>query len=273
MLTLYRLIKNSSNYSQVLFVQLLIYLTVISAVIYTFDLKLLLTGLVIGWLLFCVGVSAGLHKWISHRTFVPRNKFIKWLLLWAGVQSTLGSPIGFAAGHRQHHSDSDGSKDPFVLTDSTWNNIKLWFYHFDTSNISPRLIKDLTQDQDIKFVHTHYWKIWCIYPGLLLLINPVLFVYLFAVPAVWVFLGMSYVTVVAHATSWKGFFCGTSNYNDLDKSWDSGFFSVLFAGEGYHHAHHVNPGLSDYSLMNGRVDPSGLVIRLFLSKQSNHPIA
>lgn len=266
MLTLYRLIKNSSNYSQVLFVQVILYLAVIATVGFNFNLGLLLSGLILGWVLFCLGVSASLHKWISHRTFVPKNKFIKWVLLWTGVQSTLGSPIGFAAGHRQHHTDSDGEKDPFVLTSSSWNNIKLWFYHFDTKNISPRLIKDLTQDSDIKFFHTHYWKIWSVYPCILLSIDPVLLVYLFAVPAVYVFLGMSYVTVVAHATSWKNFFNGTNNYNDLDKSWDSGFFSLLFAGEGYHHTHHVNPGVSDYSLINGRFDASGWLIRLFLSK-------
>lgn len=264
MLTLYRVIKNSSNYSQVLVVQSLLYIAVLVTIFLNFNLWLFLLGLLIGWILFCVGVSISLHKWISHKTFIPRNRFVKILLLWASVQSTLGSPIGFAAGHRQHHISSDTDKDPFVLTDSKWNWVKLWFYHFDTRNISPRLIKDLSQDQDIKFFHNHYWKIWSVYPVILLVTNPSLFIYFFAVPAVYTFLGMSYVTVIAHSTLWRRIF-SVHNSSELDQSWDSRFFSILFAGEGYHYAHHKNPGLSDYKSITGKIDAGGLLIR-FLRK-------
>ena len=261
MLTLYRYFKSLSNYIQVLWMQAIIYATVVFGLIFAWDWQLFVLGLALGWLLFCVGISVCLHKMVSHKTFEPKNRLIKFVLLWAGVQSTLGSPIGFAAGHRQHHSDSDGLTDPFKLTNNMCHNIKLWFYHFNLENIRPRIIKDLTGDQDIKFFHNHYWKIWSIYPIILLLINPVYFVYFFAVPAVYGFLGMSYVTVIAHSLAWKKLFKGTNNYNDLDDSWDSCFFSIVFAGEGYHHTHHVEPGVYDYSITNRRFDFSGWLIR------------
>lgn len=260
MLKLYHYLKNLSNYQQTLFVQFLLYVTVLLGLTFAFDLQLLILGLITGWVLFCFGVSISLHKWASHRTFEPKNKFIKWTLLWAGVQSTLGSNIGFAAGHRQHHVDSDGPTDPFVLSSSICRNVKLWFYHFSTEHIGIRLVKDLASDADYKFFHKHYWKIWAVIPIILTVINPIYFVYFVAVPAVYVFLGMSYVTVVAHSLSWKRIFRGTSHYNDLDHSWDSKFFTILFAGEGYHHTHHVFPGKYNYSEISGRFDPSGWII-------------
>lgn len=260
MLKLYKKIKNSSNYNQVLAVQAMLYLTVVATLLTAFNGVYLIFGLVLGWLLFCVGISVCLHKMVSHRSFTPKNKLIKYFLLWAGVQTTLGSPIGFAAGHRQHHSDSDGETDPFKLTSSLWHNTKLWFYHFDLKHINPRSIRDLTLDSDIKLVHNNYWKIWMIYPTVLLLIDPVYFAYFFAVPAVYGFLGMSYVTVIAHSPAWKKAFRGTAEYNDLDLSWDSKFFSILFAGEGYHHAHHCDPGMYDYGTMNSKFDFSGKLI-------------
>ncbi|MFN3077002.1 MAG: fatty acid desaturase [Alphaproteobacteria bacterium] len=265
MFKLYSLIKNSSNYNQTLWMQSIVYLTVVLGLLSAFNLKLLLAGLILGWILFCVGVSICLHKYASHKTFEPKNRFIKLVLLWAATQTTLGSIIGFAAGHRQHHRDSDGPTDPFLLKESTWHNVKLWFYRFPTDQISPRLIKDLTVDADYKFFHKHYWKIWAVYPIILLIINPVYVVYFFAIPVVYCFLGMSYVTVIAHSLSWKKVFKGTAEFNDLDHSWDSKFFTILFAGEGYHHTHHVDPTQFDYSKTNSKFDLSGYLIR-FLKK-------
>lgn len=261
MLTLYRSLKNSSNYIQVLWVQAILYISVAAGLITAWDWQLFVLGLALGWILFCIGISVCLHKMVSHRTFEPKNRLIKYALLWAGVQTTLGSPIGFAAGHRQHHSDSDGPTDPFRLSDSFYHNLKLWFYHFSTANIRPRIIKDLTSDTDIKFFHNNYWKVWAVYPAILLAVSPTYFVYFFAVPAVYGFLGMSYVTVIAHSKQWKKWFKGSNDYNDLDDSWDSKFFTLLFAGEGYHHTHHVTPGVYDYSTTNNKFDFSGWVIR------------
>lgn len=260
MFKLYYQIKNTSNYTQILVAQLILYLTAILGLILSFNLELLMIGIILGWLFFCVGVSICLHKYSSHQTFEPKNRFIKLLLLWAGTQTTLGSVIGFAAGHRQHHRDSDGETDPFILKKSLWHNIKLWFYHFPLDHISPKLIKDLTIDNDYKFFHKHYWKIWAVYPSTLLIIDPLYFVYFFAIPIVYCFFGMSYVTVIAHSHTWKRLFKGTAKYNDLDHSWDSKFFSILFAGEGYHHTHHVDPSKFDYNETNSKFDFSGYLI-------------
>lgn len=256
MLKLYRSLKSSSTYQQVLVMQAIMYVILAVGLFLAFDWGLLIAGLAVGWLLFCIGGSASLHRWVCHRSFTPRNKLVKWFLLWAGVQCTLGSLPGFAASHRLHHMKSDTVDDPFILTNSVWHNFKLFWYHFPKMNISPRLFIDIVKDPDMKFSHDYYWTIWSIYPTLVLLLGgPVAVVYFVALPITYMVLGMSWVTVIAHS--------GPINPTTKDRSWDSRLFTVLFAGEGLHNSHHVNPGCCDFSAT--KVDPTGLVIRLFKS--------
>jgi len=261
------LIKKLSipNYNRVRIAQAMIYLLVIWGVVTHFSLGLMLLGFVLGYVLFTIGVSVSLHKYISHRALEPRNRLVKHFLLWMGTLTTLGTPIEFAAGHRTHHIHSDTEKDPFVIKQSLLHNLKLWFLWMDTSMINPRMIIDLMKDKDMKFYHNNYWKVWAVYPAVLLLIDPILVVYLFALPVVYCFLGMSWVTVLAHSQLAQKIYTGTKPHSTADKSWDSLFFSLLFAGEGYHETHHAYPGERNYGRKNGRFDLSGEIADL-LSK-------
>ena len=259
------LIKKLSipNYNRVRIAQAMIYLLVIWGVVTHFSLGLMLLGFVLGYVLFTIGVSVSLHKYISHRALEPRNRLVKHFLLWMGTLTTLGTPIEFAAGHRTHHIHSDTEKDPFVIKQSLLHNLKLWFLWMDTSMINPRMIIDLMKDKDMKFYHNNYWKVWAVYPAVLLLIDPILVVYLFALPVVYCFLGMSWVTVLAHSQLAQKIYTGTKPHSTADKSWDSLFFSLLFAGEGYHETHHAYPGERNYGRKNGRFDLSGEIADLF----------
>ena len=262
MLKLYTHLKNMSIYSQVLIVHSILYTTLLLGLVYAFDWKLLLEGVAIGWVLFWIGGSVGLHRFISHRTFEAKNRFIKWILLRASAQCTLGSVPGFAAAHRLHHKNSDTELDPFKLTDSAWHNFKLWAYHFPKIVVSPRSIIDLLGDKDFKFAHEHYWAIWSVYPIIVLLTGgPIAFVYFVAVPIVYVICGMGYVTVIAHSTVWRRWFNGTSEFETNDASWDGKFFTYVFVGEGFHHSHHNKPGNSDYTIPGKQFDITGWAIR------------
>jgi len=259
------LIKNLSipNYNRVRIAQATMYLLVILVMITQINLALMLLGFVLGYILFTVGVSVSLHKYVSHRALEPRNRLVKHFLLFMGTLTTLGTPIEFAAGHRTHHVHSDTDKDPFVLKQSLLHNLKLWFLWMEVDKINPRMVVDLMKDKDMKLYHNHYWKIWAIYPAILFLINPVLVVYLFALPVVYCLLGMSWVTVLAHSQLAQRATQGTKPHSTADKSWDSLLFSLLFAGEGYHETHHAYPGERNYKRKNGRFDLSGEIADLF----------
>jgi len=271
-MTLFNDLKNKlsiANYNRVRIAQATIYLLVITTLIINFNLGLLIVGLVLGYILFTLGVSVSLHKWISHRALDPRNRLVKHLLLLLGTMTTLGTPIEFAAGHRTHHKHSDTEQDPFALTNSWLHNIKLWFLWMETDKINPRVVIDLVKDREIKFYHNNYWKIWSVYPIILFMVDPALVVYLFAIPVVYCLLGMSWVTVIAHSKTLQRWFKGTKPHNENDLSWDSVLFTWLFAGEGYHETHHAYPGERNYGKRNKKFDLSGEIADLLSKRVSS----
>ncbi len=254
-----------TNYQKIKLAHVVCWISVIATLTFAFSWTMLVAGFLVSWIFWCMGLTIGLHKYSSHRTFETKNQFIKYLLLWFSTVVTMGSTINFAAGHRQHHKHSDTPEDPYYLKGNFWHKFKLFFYWFPTYKISPLIIKDLLRDQDHVRFNDHYWKILLVYPVILLLINPAWFGYFYALPVVYTILGMGYVTVWAHLPKFKKF--GSAPYQTGDDSWNSQLFSVLLSGEGYHNTHHANPGKYDYSTGQGEWDVSGKIIKL-LKKSS-----
>ena len=101
------------------------------------------------------------------------------------------------------------------------------------------------------------------------MVDPVLVVYLFAIPVVYCLLGMSWVTVIAHSETLQRWFRGTKPHNENDLSWDSVLFTWLFAGEGYHETHHAYPGERNYGKRNNKFDLSGEIADLLTKRVSS----
>lgn len=249
-----------TNYEKIKLAQAIAIISTAVTLIFAFNLTLLLLGLLTGWIFWCFGLTISLHKYSSHRSFTPRNKLIKYVLLWFATVITMGSTINFSAGHRQHHKYADTFEDPYDLAGTTWHRIKLFFYWFPIYKINPMIIKDLLRDKEHSFFNNHYWKILLVYPTILLLIDPVLFGYFYALPIVYIILGMGYVTVIAHLPNLQKF--GTRPFTTTDNSWNSKLFAILLAGEGYHNTHHAFPGRSNYETQPGDIDLSGRIIEL-----------
>lgn len=249
-----------SNYQKVKFAHIVAIFTLIATLYFAFDPVLLVGGLITSWIMWCFGLTISLHKMSSHKTFNPKNKLIKYILMWFGSVITMGTAIDFSAGHRQHHKFADTEKDPYNIEGSFWHKFKLFFYWFPTSMISPLVIKDLLKDKDYVFFNKHYWKITLVYPVILFLINPVYIGYFYALPIVYVLLGMGYVTVWAHLPYLQRF--GTVDHVTSDNSWNSKLFVWLLAGEGYHNTHHAFPGKYNYETLPGDFDISGRIIKL-----------
>jgi len=256
--------KFFTNDSKVKWAQAFVYIGSITTLIFLFDWTMLLLGIVAGWVLFGVGVSICLHKWASHKTFIPKNKFWKIIILFFGTLCTLGSTISWAAGHREHHRFTDKDGDPHRPAGSLWHKIKVYFYYFPTYPISPMLIKDLTVDRDHKWFHRNYYKIIYAYILGLFLINPSYAGYFYFIPALYVFTGISWVTVIAHIpTNGRfGFRKDTWRiYKSDDYTYNSHIWQFLLMGEGYHNTHHSSPWLWNNAILPGEFDISATIIK------------
>lgn len=249
-----------TNDQQVKLLQAAIYATAFVGLIFFWDLTLFLYSLLTGWCLYALGGSLGLHKLASHRTFEPKNKFAKHLILFAATINSLGSTISWAANHRKHHRHTDKEGDPHCPTGNLWTKIKLWFYYFPVYHINPRIIKDLTIDKEHKWYHSNYFKVIFAYIIVLSLINPVYVIYFYAIPAIYCFWGMSWATVPAHSKRLAPW-C-YRNYDTDERSHNSHLVNLLVPGEGYHNNHHANPWLWNNAVQPWEFDITAPLIRL-----------
>jgi len=265
------MLKLTSN-QKVKILQTVAYLTALGTLIFFWDLTLFLTALGLGWVFWLIGINAGLHKYSSHRAFEPKNKLYKLLILFISSLCSLGSNVAWACTHRKHHQYTDQEGDPHSPNldgGGFWRSLKLWFYYFPTYHINPRTVKDLTVDKEHKWFHNNYYKVIIAYVLILALINPVLVGYLWALPAVYVFTGISYITVLAHNTK-LGKLIGRRRYKTSELTFDSKLMSLLLPGEGNHNTHHALPGAARNALNKGDWDLGFWFIRL-VGRVPNQP--
>ena len=208
------------------------------------------------YVLLGLGTTVGLHRLICHRSFqCPR--WLEYVLISLAMPTGQGSPLLWAATHRQHHAFSDTARDPHSPRRS------LAYAH-----IGWIMDKASTRDDD--------WQTWCKdiahdrYYHWLLKFR--------LVPHVAV------VAVVALTLGWRAVpFCfylpavlwmhSTYAVNSLShrfgsQAWDTGeqsrnFWPVglLALGEGWHNNHHAFPRSARHGLRWWQLDVSWWVIR------------
>ena len=128
-----------------------------------------------------------LHRLLTHKSFTT-HPWIENALSLLSVISTIGPTISWVGLHRQHLARSDKEGDPH----SPYINDKLdivqalkvwWGYDWDIPNIPVAYVKDLMRNPVHKFIFNNYFKIIFAFSLLLLLIDPVLWLFVYVVPA------------------------------------------------------------------------------------------
>ena len=248
--------KKLSSDTKVKLLQALVYIVALTTLVIEWNTSLFLIGLAVGWLLWLTGVHGSLHKYSSHKCFTAKNKLSEHFILLMGTLCSLGSNISWAATHRKHHQHSDQEGDPHNIhtgTGSFWRAVKIYFYYFPTYLINPRTVKDLTNDPLHRWYHKHYYKIIGAYVVILYVINPVYVGYFWALPVLYVYTGISYITVLAHNITLNKI-VGYRNYAIKDHTFNWIVASVLLPGEGNHNNHHALPGAAMNAFTSKDID-------------------
>jgi stearoyl-CoA desaturase (delta-9 desaturase) len=178
-----------------------------------------------------ISVVVTLHRMLSHRSF----KTYKWLeniLIFLTVFSTVGPTIAWVGLHRYHHVTSDTDKDPH----SPHNGVfKAWTgYKWKVDNIPLSLTRDLFRQPLHRFIFNNYFKIIIIAVVLLAIINPLLPVFIYFLPATMTLHGTSIVNILGHLHGYR-------TYNTRDKSTNSWIANLVSFGDGWHNNHHNCP--------------------------------
>jgi len=220
--------------------------------VYIDQLQLLVLASVLGIVLSVVGINIGYHRYLTHRSF-NTYPIIDKLLLTIGSLCLVGSPLGWAVSHINHHAYADSDGDPYSP-----NRIKLWDFlmtRFEPVKHQRLGVKTLMRNTTVMWLHNNYYKTILIYCCALSFINPMLIIYCWAIPTVIVLYLLLLTNIVCHLTGYR-------NHNTNDVSHNNVWISILTLGEGWHNNHHANPSNWAQGERWFELDPTSWIIRL-----------
>jgi stearoyl-CoA desaturase (delta-9 desaturase) len=204
----------------------------ISYAVYFNRYGLLLTSIITYWVIGILGINVGYHRLLGHRSFKTSNFWEKICSL-VGVITVVGSPLAWVAVHRQHHRSAEHPGDPhspYIL-----GNFKAWFGIWDMPKLDLKLVRDLREDNFQRILHKNYLLIILVWEVILFSFDPLMIIYMFAIPACLCLHSTSAIIVIAHRHGYRP-------YPDVrDQSRNSWIANLITLGEGWHNTHHAKP--------------------------------
>ncbi|MEI6477682.1 MAG: acyl-CoA desaturase [bacterium] len=202
-----------------------------------------LAFLIVTWQLGCLGVTIGLHRFLTHSGFKPKGipgLIFKFLILALANTSAEGPAISWVASHRKHHAFSDIEGDPHSphhgwdnFWKGFWHAHVGWMFRINYPSVIQQYKRDLDKDRLVLFMdRTYFWWLLLRFVFAYLLFGPVgILLSLMA-------LGLTHqstfaVNSICHLFGRREF---TSSKGD--QSTDNFWVMLVAAGEGGHRIHH-----------------------------------
>lgn len=183
------------------------------------------------WFVRMFFVTAGYHRYFSHRSFNTSRVFQ--FILAFGAQSSLQKGVlWWAAHHRDHHRFSDTERDVHSPNDGFWHSHLLWILDPANDETLTRRVRDLDRFPELRWLDR-----WHLVPtvtvGLICLAAaglPGLFIgYFLSTVILW----HTTFTINSLAHVW-----GSKRYETGDDSRNNFFLALITLGEGWHNNHH-----------------------------------
>ncbi len=186
----------------------------------------------VSYLLGMFGVTAGYHRYFSHRTYKTSRVF-QFVMALLGTLTAQKGVLWWAAHHRHHHKHSDQPEDLHSPAQRGlwWSHVG-WILARDYNETRWDKIRDLAKYPELRWLNEHY-----LVPAIVLG-----FVYYFIGGGGLVIWGV----IVPIVALWHATFCinslthliGRRRYQTTDDSKNSLVLALLTLGEGWHNNHH-----------------------------------
>ena len=199
-----------------------------------------------------LGVTAGFHRMLTHRSF-RAHPVVRATLLILGSMAIEGAAITWAANHLKHHALADQEGDPHSPVDGLFHAHLGWL--FTTDDADPKVYcRHLLRDPVVVFVD----RTFLLWVALSLLIP-------FAIGG-WTGLlwgGLVRIFYVHHVTWSVNSVChtfGRRSFETSDRSRNQWTVGLLALGEGWHNNHHAFPRSAVHGLDRWQFDASAWLI-------------
>jgi stearoyl-CoA desaturase (Delta-9 desaturase) len=202
-----------------------------------------------------LGVTAGFHRMLTHRSF-HAHPVVRLIMLILGSMAVEGAAITWAANHLKHHALADKEGDPHSPVDGLFHAHLGWLFTEDDAD--PKVYcRHLLKDPVVVFVHRTFF-VWVI----LSLLIP------YAIGG-WTGLlwgGLVRMFYVHHVTWSVNSVChtfGRRAFDTPDRSHNQWMIGLLAFGEGWHNNHHAFPRSAVHGLERWQFDASAWLISGF----------
>jgi stearoyl-CoA desaturase (delta-9 desaturase) len=202
------------------------------------------------------GITAGFHRYFSHRAFRTGRAF-QLVLALLGTLSVQKGVLWWAGHHRDHHRYSDGERDVHspVQRGFWWSHVG-WILSARYDRSHPERLKDLARYPELLWLDRYGVVVPVAFAMLLLAVGglPAL-LWGFFVPIVVAWHVTFSINSVAHVL-------GSRRYPTADDSRNNAILALLTFGEGWHNNHHFYATTANQGWFWWEVDLTYAVLRL-----------
>jgi stearoyl-CoA desaturase (delta-9 desaturase) len=177
------------------------------------------------------GVTAGYHRFFSHRTYKTSRWFAVVLAVMAEMTAQKGV-IWWARGHRHHHRYSDTERDLHSPISKGFAYAHVgWLFDTD-DHPTGKTVADLERRPELVWLDKHW------------LVPPIAWGVVYWLFGGWeaVFTGYFFAVVLLHHGTFTinslSHVWGTRTYDTIDSSRNNFFLALITFGEGWHNNHH-----------------------------------
>lgn len=198
-------------------------------------------------------ITAGYHRYFSHRTFKTSRAF-QFILAYGGGTSVQKGALWWAGNHRLHHRFSDQPQDPHTPKKGFWWSHAGWILCDDSSATPDHAIRDFAAFPELRFLNRNDWL-----PPLTLALACLVIggwsglVIGFGLSTVLLWHSTFMINSLAHVF-------GKRRFETTDTSRNSMFLGLLTMGEGWHNNHHHAPYVARQGLTPGEIDVTWYVL-------------
>lgn len=201
-------------------------------------------------------VTAGYHRYFSHRTF-KTSRALQLLFALGAMSSSQKGVLWWAGHHRTHHKHSDQAGDVHSsLRDGFFWSHVAWILSRQYEHTDDARVRDLSKYPELVWLD----RFWAVPPallgvGLFLAGGWFALVWGFCVSTVLLWHGTFTINSLTHMF-------GSRRYPTTDNSRNSAILAVITLGEGWHNNHHYYQRSTRQGFFWWEFDPSYYVLRL-----------
>jgi stearoyl-CoA desaturase (delta-9 desaturase) len=202
-------------------------------------------------------ITAGYHRYFSHRSY-DTSRVFQFLLGLLGTLALQKGPLWWAAHHRWHHQHGDEDVDIHspMIRGLFWAHMG-WILCDKYKDTEWSRIDDLAHYPELRLLN-RFSTVPPIIAGAA--------VWIFAGPAMFVWAGLVATVLEWHTLFIANSLChmfGWKRYPTSDNGRNNPFFALLLLGEGWHNNHHYYPGAARQGFFWWELDPTYYSIRFF----------